>query len=104
MGNSKLANGCQFPTRQPRPAAPASNGILAQVPGDVIAVAGQRLPPPTHTGPEHQEVEIDAGHVGRVRLFFERKTARRAKHSHMFWSAYRAEPVHGGWDSDNRQT
>ncbi|CAG9172984.1 hypothetical protein CURE108131_21135 [Cupriavidus respiraculi] len=104
MGNSKLANGCQAASGTDAPAAPSLNGILAQVPGDYVAAASLTLAPPTAAGPLHQEVEVDAGHVGRVRLFFEQKVARRGRHSHRFWAAYRAEPVHGAWDSDTRQT
>lgn len=103
MRNSTRANGCQHRVASAAP-APAANGILAQVPGHYVAAASGQLPPPRLDGPEHQEVEIDAGHVGRVQLFFERKTARRAKHSHQFWIAYRAELVHGDWDTDTRQT
>jgi hypothetical protein len=100
MGNSKLANGCQAASHPGALADPSLNGILPQVPGDCIAEASLQLAQPTLAGPLHQEVEIDAGHVGRVRLFFERKTARRGRHSHQFWAAYRAEPVYGSWDSD----
>lgn len=103
MGNSKLANGCQVAS-SPAPLAAASNGILGQVPGHIIAQASQHLSAPDPFGPVHTEVEIDAYHLGLVRLFFELKKVRHHKHSHWIWSAYRAEPVHGGWDSDTRQT
>ncbi|CAG9172332.1 hypothetical protein CURE108131_23285 [Cupriavidus respiraculi] len=94
MGNSKLANGCQVPTGP----APDADGLLSRVPGQHVAEASLTLPDPAPG--QHAEAEIDAGHVGRVRIFFEVKTARRGKHSHQFWAAYRAEPIHGGWDSD----
>jgi hypothetical protein len=38
-------------------------------------------------------VVIDAGAAGTVRLFIEKKRVRHHRHSHYFWSAYRAEPV-----------
>jgi hypothetical protein len=38
-------------------------------------------------------VEIDAGHAGRVRLYFRKQKLKRAKHSHWFWLAQRAERV-----------
>ena len=38
-------------------------------------------------------VEIDAGHAGLVRLTFRRQKAKRAKHTHWFWSAKRADAV-----------
>lgn len=103
MGNSKLANRCHIPSSA-APAVPASNGILAKVPGQFIAKASNSLQPPDPFGPAHGEVEIEAGHVGRVRIFFELRKIRHHKHSHWTWSAYRAEPVHGGWDSDQTQS
>ncbi len=38
-------------------------------------------------------VEIDAGHVGRVRIFFLKQKAKRGKFSSWFWVAQRAEQV-----------
>ncbi len=102
MGNSKLANGCQVPSQTTQ--ATVADGMLAKVPGQYVEEAAMQLPPAIAGGPEHGEAEIDAGHAGRVRIFYEVKTARRGKHSHRFWAAYRAEPVHGAWDTDNRQT
>lgn len=104
MGNSKLVNGCQLPSSNPTPRATAKAGILTYVGGHKVAEAMQTLPPPTRTGPEHAEAEVDTEYQGRVRIFFERRTARHHKHSHVFWAAYRAEPVHGAWDSDAGQT
>ncbi|WP_279615823.1 hypothetical protein [Cupriavidus alkaliphilus] len=34
---------------------------------------------------------IDAGYLGTVRLFVEKKLARHNRHSHYYWAAYRAE-------------
>lgn len=104
MGNSKLANGCSLPSANPTPRASPQTGILTYVGGHKIAEAMQILPPPTRTGPEHAEAEVDTEYQGRVRIFFERRISRHHKSSHVFWSAYRAEPVHGAWDSDAGQT
>jgi hypothetical protein len=104
MGNSKLANGCQHPSATPTARSCPEKGILAYVPGDIISEAGKQLPAPDPFGPEHSEVEIDARHAGRVRIFFELGKVRHHKHSHWYWKAYRAEPVHGDWDSDASQT
>lgn len=94
MGNSKSAFGCQIPsTAAGQPQGEARNGILPTVRGDHIASALDGLPAPTRDGVANHQVVIDAGPAGRVRLFVERKTARRGKHSHCYWSAYRAELV-----------
>jgi hypothetical protein len=94
MGNSKLAGGCHLPREdsEPDPAALGANGILGRVQGDHIAPGLQSLGPATATAPSHHEVLIDAGHLGTVRLFIEKKLARHNRHSHYYWSAYRAEP------------
>jgi len=94
MGNSKLAAGCHLPAaaHEPVPAIGA-NGILAHVQGNYIAAALQTLGPATREAPTHHEVLVEAGHLGTVRLFVEKKQARHGRHSHYFWSAYRAEAV-----------
>jgi hypothetical protein len=38
-------------------------------------------------------VVIDAGHAGRVRIFYRKQKAKRGKFSHWFWAAKRAEKV-----------
>lgn len=67
------------------------NGILEQVPGPYVAEAMKTLPPAGTAEDREYPVEIDAGHAGRVRIFFRKQKARRAKHSHWFWQAKRAE-------------
>lgn len=69
------------------------NGILEQVGGNYIALAQQSLPPAATAEDRDYPVEIDAGHAGRVRVIFRRQKARRAKHSHWFWLARRADAV-----------
>ncbi len=94
MGNSRLAAGCHLPaaTTATYPTTGAS-GILARVQTDHIAAGLQTLGPATADAPSHHEVLIDASHLGTVRLFIEKKLVRHHRHSHYYWSAYRAEPV-----------
>lgn len=100
MGNSRLANGCQLPSASPTPRASPQTGILTYVGGHKVAEAMLALPLPTRDGPTHAEAEVDTEYQGRVRIFFELRTSRHHKSSRVFWTAYRAEPVHGEWDSD----
>lgn len=53
---------------------------------------------------EHGEIEAGGGHLRQVRILFELRKIRHHKYTHCIWSAYRAEPVHGSWDSDARPT
>lgn len=69
------------------------NGILAQVSGEYVARAARTLPNPATAQDLTPNVVIDAGHAGRVRIFYQRMKATHHKHSHYFWSAKRAEPV-----------
>lgn len=69
------------------------NGILEQVGGQYVSEAGKTLPPTATAEDREYPVEIDAGHVGRVRIYFRKQKAKRAKHSHWFWLAQRAEKV-----------
>lgn len=92
MGNSKLAARCHLPAKTADTARSVdANGILAQVQGNHIAAALRALGPATREAPSHHEVLVQAGHLGTVRLFIEKKQARHGRHSHYFWSAYRAE-------------
>lgn len=69
------------------------NGILEQVGGQYIAAAQQLLPPAVTAEDRDYPVEIDAGDAGMVRVIFRRQLTRRAKRSHWFWSARRADKV-----------
>lgn len=69
------------------------NGILEQVPGQYVAQAALTLPPAATAEDRDYPVEIDAGHAGLVRITFWRQKTRRAKRTHWFWSAKRADPV-----------
>lgn len=93
MGNSKRAATCHLPAATPEYPVPGANGILAQVQGHHVAAALQTLPRATADAPHHHEVLVDAGHLGTVRLFIVKKLARHNRHSHYYWSAYRAEPA-----------
>ena len=99
MGNNRLAAQCHLPGDTPNPPpAPGANGILGRIQGQYVSAALNQLPPAASSTAKHQEVDIDAGPNGRVRFFAEKKEARHHRHSHYFWSVYRAEPV-GAEDS-----
>jgi hypothetical protein len=91
MGNSKLAQGCQTPSAPPSREPDPDNGILAQVPGDVVSRGLDSLAPPSAPGPDQREVVVDVEHIGQVRLFVVRKRSRHGRHSHEYWQTYRAE-------------
>lgn len=69
------------------------NGILAKIPGDFVARGSRLLPSPETAEKREHAVELVAGHVGRVTIWYEPMIARKAKHRHAFWSACRAERV-----------
>lgn len=69
------------------------NGILEQVGGNYIAQAQLSLPPAVTAEDRDYPVEIDAGDAGMVRVIFRRQMTRRAKRSHWFWLARRADAV-----------
>jgi len=71
----------------------ADNGILTSVPGQFVSAAHDSLPPAAIAEDRPYEVLIEAGHIGWVRLYMRRMKARHHKHSHWFWSVYRAEPA-----------
>jgi hypothetical protein len=93
MGNSKLAAKCHLRAAAPSEPPNQAHGILGRIPGDYIASGLATLPIATADAPPHHEVVIDARAAGTVRLFIEKKRVRHHRHSHYFWSAYRAEPV-----------
>ncbi|MCY1507539.1 hypothetical protein D9M68_418200 [compost metagenome] len=57
------------------------NGILEQVGGPYVAEAIKSLPPAAAAEDRDYIVETDAGHAGRVRLFFRKQKAKRGKFS-----------------------
>ncbi|TAL87481.1 MAG: hypothetical protein EPN46_03920 [Candidimonas sp.] len=76
-----------------QPPADSENGILASIPGQYVAEAIQLLPPVDTAEDRDYTVEIDAGHVGRVRIYARRQLARHGKHAHWFWLVNRAEAI-----------
>lgn len=70
-----------------------NNGILAEVGGQYVSEAGKTLPAAATAEDRDYPVEIEAGHAGQVRIYFRRQKLKRAKHSHWFWLAQRAEWV-----------
>ncbi|RDK06453.1 hypothetical protein DN412_31180 [Cupriavidus lacunae] len=94
MGNSHRASKCHLRGDSlNEPPVLGANGILARIPGQYVSAALGLLPPAASTLARHQEIEMDAGPAGRVRFFAEKMRARHHRHSHYFWSVYRAEPV-----------
>ncbi|ABF12334.1 hypothetical protein Rmet_5475 (plasmid) [Cupriavidus metallidurans CH34] len=94
MGNNRLAANCHLPGDSPAEnPTPGANGILGRIPSQYVSAAVNLLPPAASTTASHQEIELAAGPVGKVRFFAEKKLARHHRHSHYFWSVYRAEPV-----------
>lgn len=94
MSNSQLASKCHLrgDSADESPVFGA-NGILGRIPGQYVSAALSLLPPAASAPECHQEIEMDAEPSGRVRFFAEKKRARHHRHSHYFWSVYRAEPV-----------
>lgn len=71
----------------------ADNGILARVPSEYVARASDLLPKPRADGPKEMTAEIDAAHVGRVRIRFVYYCHKNRKSMHEFWLACHAEAV-----------
>lgn len=94
MRNNRLAAKCHLPAETSnRPPTPGANGILGRIQGQYVSAALNLLPHAASSAAKHQEVDIDAGPDGRVRFSAEKMEARHHRHSHYFWSVYRAEPV-----------
>ncbi|MNV32307.1 hypothetical protein D3C71_1236410 [compost metagenome] len=68
-------------------------GILAEVPGQYVAQASLTLPPAVTAEDREYPIEIEAGHVGRVHIYFQKQKTKRGKFSHWFWLARRAERI-----------
>lgn len=69
------------------------NGILRQVPGDSLAAGIEQLPPPGDGQPQTMTVEVDGGHVGRVRVTYQLMCHRNRRKTHYFWTPSHAEPI-----------
>jgi hypothetical protein len=66
------------------------NGILAKVPGQLVADGSKGLPDAESATADTMSAEIDADWAGRVRITYRRQLARHRKHSHWYWQAVRA--------------
>lgn len=69
------------------------NGILASVQRQYISHGSNALPDPATAERKEHAVEVTAGHIGRVKIFYNPQQMHHYKHSHWYWSACRAEPV-----------
>jgi hypothetical protein len=67
--------------------------LLAAVPGHLIGGASRTLPDPATALVDELTAEVDAGHVGRVRIAYRRRRIRHGRSSHWAWLAVRAERV-----------
>ena len=71
------------------------NGILAKLAGNFIAGANQALP----SAESHKEprmcIDVEGGHLGRVRITYERMYLGRNKSKYWAWVAIHAEDVSG---------
>ena len=93
MGNSRLAQGCQAPSGHAATDIESSNGILAKIPGDVIARGLGTLPSASSSGADTHVITITLPDFGKVEVYVERKRVRHGRHSHSYWQACRAEAV-----------
>ena len=69
------------------------NGVLARIPGQLIALASQTLPQPSAGKPPELHAEVDVPEIGRVRIRFRLKNSTRGKWTNWFWTAVFAEAV-----------
>lgn len=68
-------------------------GILGNIPGEFISRAMKDLPLPGDKQPAKMKGEIDAGHLGRVRITYELSSSTHHKSRNWFWAATFAERV-----------
>lgn len=71
----------------------SENGILAEVPGEYVSRASDDLPYAELAEDREYIAEIDAGHAGRVRIFYRKQKVKKGKYSNVFWLAVRAERI-----------
>lgn len=69
------------------------NGILPRVPGACVAEGADLLPDPDTTTELEGCAEVDAGSMGKVRIYYRLIRYKRGKYGHSFWSAYRADQI-----------
>lgn len=71
----------------------SENGMLASVPGAVIAAAGQTLPTAGADQADEHVVIVDAWHAGVVRIKYKLHRHSHRRNVRWWWSAYHAETV-----------
>jgi hypothetical protein len=67
--------------------------ILHTVPGDHVGRGSNSLPDPASSDVEKAEVTLEADHVGRVTITYERRKMRHGKSVHWAWIAVEATAV-----------
>jgi hypothetical protein len=78
------------------PNLPPDNGILAQVPGQFTGAATTSLPPADSVARDAVlTVDVEAAHVGWVRISFAPRLAQHHRHKHWYWAAFRADAIGG---------
>lgn len=68
-------------------------GILGNIPGEFISRAMKDFPPPDDKQPAERKAEVDAGHLGRVRITYELSSSKHHKCRNWFWAPTFAERV-----------
>jgi len=86
MGNPKGVT-----TAAPAEAIGRDNGVLASVPGELIAGGSKSLPPPESVPGQTATAVVDGGWVGRVRITYVSWQVKHRKHRHWAWRAERAD-------------
>lgn len=69
------------------------NGILGKVPGQSIAAAFHKLPPPEAAGPDQASADVEVPWLGLIRIGFVKFKVRHYKHAHWSWLVVRADLV-----------
>ena len=69
----------------------AANGILARIPGALIAEASQTLLPAGDGQPAERQAEIEVPGIGRMRITFRLSSSKRGRWVNWFWTATFAE-------------
>lgn len=71
----------------------SDNGILGIVPGQFVSDGSKDLPNAALAEDREYSAEIEAGHAGRVRIFYRPQKVKKGKYSNVFWLAHRAERI-----------
>jgi hypothetical protein len=71
----------------------ASSGVLAKVPGELIAQGSLTFPRPDAGQPAEMHAEVDHPYLGRVRITYQLASNRHHKSVNWYWKATFAEVV-----------